>query len=234
MTSFAANIVLLPSDELADKAIAVSHQLQEYEALFELSGHGPFPHATLYMTQLRVEDTLKVQGILADLANNTPPFSMIATRYFQDMGYFDPDFEKTDRIARLQMDVIAAINPIRDGMREKDKARMLEATGLARANLAQYGYQGVGQLFRPHMTLTRFAHGRQIDTSALPDPKEFSGQFTKLGLFEMGDNGTCARKIAEFELKGIKKRGDRSSRSATPCVITRRAVGRPKQLGRCG
>jgi hypothetical protein len=50
------------------------------------------------------------------------------------------------------------------------------------------------------MTFTRFTNGKAIDVSNLPKPDEFSGSFIKLGLFEMGDNGTCVRKIAEFAL----------------------------------
>jgi hypothetical protein len=200
MNSLPIDIVLLPTDDLAQKAIAVSELLQKYDALFKLSSTGPFPHASLYMTQLKLEDLDKVKELLAAIAAVTPALDMTATGYFQAEGYLDPDYERTDQLARLQMDVVNAINPIRDGMRVKDRARMLEATGLVRENLEKYGYRGVGELFRPHMTLARFTDGKKIDTSILPSSQSFSGRFVKLGMFEMGDNGTCARKIAEFDL----------------------------------
>ncbi|HEY5695507.1 MAG TPA: DUF1045 domain-containing protein [Candidatus Saccharimonadales bacterium] len=203
MNSLPIDIVLLPADDLAQKAIAVSELLQKDGALFKLSSTGPFPHASLYMTQLKIEDLDKAKELLAAIAATAPALDMAATGYFQAEGYLDPDYERTDQLARLQMDVVNAINPIRDGMRVKDKARMLEATGLVRENLEKYGYRGVGELFRPHMTLARFADGKEIDTSILPAPGEFSGRFVKLGLFEMGDNGTCARRIAEFGLEGM-------------------------------
>lgn len=203
MMSLPVDIVLLPSTSLAQKAVNVSKNLQQYGALFELNATtGPFPHASLYMTQLKLEDLGKAKELLAAIAAVTPSLDMTATGYFQAEGYLDPDYERTDQLARLQMDVVNAINPIRDGMRVKDKARMLEATGLVRENLEKYGYRGVGELFRPHMTLARFTDCKEIDTSILPDPKEFSGQFIRIGMFEMGDNGTCIRKIAEFELGG--------------------------------
>jgi inorganic pyrophosphatase len=154
------------------------------------------------MTQLKLEDLGKAKELVAAIASVTPVLNMITTGYFQAEGYLDPDYERTDQLARLQMDVVNAINPIRDGMRVKDKARMLDATGVVRENLEKYGYRGIGELFRPHMTLARFTDGKEIDTAVLPDFKEFSGQFIKLGMFEMGDNGTCACKIAVFELGG--------------------------------
>ncbi|MGD8373524.1 MAG: DUF1045 domain-containing protein [Candidatus Woesebacteria bacterium] len=203
MTSLPVDIVMLPSEELTQKAVAASKSLQQHGALFELNAAtGPFPHASLYMTQLKTEDLDKAKEIIAGIAAKTPVFNLVATRYVQEEGYIDPDYERTDELADLQMKVVNAINPIRDGMRAKDIARLPETTGIVRENLEKYGYRGVGELFRPHMTLARFAVGKKIDTSVLPPASELSGQFIKLGLFEMGDNGTCVRKIAEFELGG--------------------------------
>lgn len=198
--SIPCDIVLLPNPELAEKAFKVSEQLKEFGTLYTLKEGQCFPHASLYMTQLKIEDIEKVKELLADIAAATPKIDLTSTRYDQAEGYIDADYQRTELIQKLQMAVVEAINPIRDGMREKDKQRMLTITGQACENLEKYGYRGVGELFRPHISFTRFADGKPIDTSVLPDPNEFSGEFTKLGLFEMGDNGTCVRKIAEFEL----------------------------------
>lgn len=200
MTSIPCDIVILPSDELANRAVAMSADLQKFNSLFQLSPTGPFPHASLYMTQLKVDDLEKAKEILASIAANTSLLDLTATRYDQAEGYIDADYARIDLLNQLQMTVVEAINPIRDGLRENDKARLLTTTGKVRENLEKYGYRGVGELFRPHMTFTRFADGQAIDTSVLPRPSEFSGQFIKLGLFEMGDNGTCIRKIADFNL----------------------------------
>ncbi len=198
MSSLPCDIVILPTDGLAQRAVNLSERLAQHDTLYTLKDGLCYPHASLYMTQLKVEDLDKVKAMLADIASVTPPPSLITTRYDQAEGYIDADYTRIDLIDRLQMTVVEAINPIRDGMREKDKARMLTTTGKVRENLEKYGYRGVGELFRPHMSFTRFADGEPIDTTALPNPAEFSGMFVKLGLFEMGDNGTCVRKLAEF------------------------------------
>lgn len=200
-TSIPCDIVILPNDDLAQKAIDLSQRLQQHGALFSL-GRDKFAHASLYMTQLKIDDLEKVKELLADIAATTVRQNLAATRYDQAEGYIDAEYERTEALAALQMAVVEALNPVRDGMRAKDKARMLTATGKARESLEKYGYSGVGELFRPHLTLTRFADGGTIDSANLPDPSSFSGPFTKLGLFEMGDNGTCVRKIATFDLAG--------------------------------
>lgn len=86
-------------------------------------------------------------------------------------------------------------------MRESDVAKMADATGLKLENLQKYGYPAVGELFRPHITLTKFPAETEPDLTSLPDPTIFTGHFTKIGLFEMGENGTCVRPLATFELQ---------------------------------
>jgi Protein of unknown function (DUF1045) len=129
-----------------------------------------------------------------------PSLAANATHYYQAERYIDVEYERTEPMAQLQMQVVDAINPIRDGMRENDKRRMATVTGPARDNLEKYGYRGVGELFRPHISLTRFEREQPTVASGLGPITEFNGQFTHLGLFEMGANGTCVRKIDEFEL----------------------------------
>jgi len=202
MNSIPCDIVILPTPELTKEAIASSIRLEQYGTLFILQNDTYVPHVSLYMTQLKISSLAKAKELLADIATRTSTLSLVATDYSQTEGYIDADYLRTNEIAHLQMRVIDAINPIRDGMREKDKTRMLAATGKVRENLKKYGYRGVGELFRPHMTLTRFDDSKAIDTGTLSEPSQFSGQFIKLGLFEMGDNGTCVRKIAEFKLEG--------------------------------
>jgi len=202
MDSIPCNIVLLPNSDIAQKVTTVSQQLAPLGSLFTLRDGEYFPHASLYMTQLKVADLNTVKERLAVIAEQSSVLDLRCMRYYQAHGYIDVEYERPAALADMQMAVVNAINPIRDGMRENDKARMLTETGKVRESLEKYGYRGVGELFRPHVTLTRFANEAAIDLSSapLPQSESFSGQFTRLGLFEMGDNGTCVRKIAEFEL----------------------------------
>lgn len=202
--SIPCNIVLLPDPELSQKAIAASRLLaDQHESYFVLKDGQFYPHATLYMTQLQTDTLPQAQTALADIAAHTPPLALEADHYFQAMGYIDPNYVRTPAADALHWAVVNAINPIRDGMREKNKQRMQEATGLARENLEKYGDHRVGELFRPHITLTRFVSEQPIDTTILPPVSSFNGTFTRLGLFQMGDNGTCVRKIAEFPFAGV-------------------------------
>jgi hypothetical protein len=190
------DIVLLPAPDITERAITLSRQLQN-RALFVLSEDICVPHVSLYMTQIADANMGEAKKRLAEVAAKTSALELAATAYCQAEGYIDVEYTRTDQITALQMAIIDAINPIRDA---KDKALIFTSTDPTRENLEKYGYGSVGDLFRPHLTFIKFADDQLTDTSELPKPKIFSGKFARIGLFEMGDYGTCARKIAEFGL----------------------------------
>lgn len=199
-SSLSCDIVLLPEPSLARKAVALSEQLKAQSALFTLRDGTCFPHVSLYMVQLKAADLDKVGAALAETAASRPPHDLVAAKYGQAEGYIDAEYIRTRALERLQATVVEAVSPLRSGLSDSDKVRLTAAAGKVRENLEKYGYRGVGELFRPHLTFTRFEDSSPIETSTLPDPAIFSGRFTRLGLFETGVHGTCIRKIAEFGL----------------------------------
>lgn len=204
MNSIACDIVLLPSKDLAEKAIDASQKLQKHGSLFTLEDGKFYPHMSLYMFQLNTEDISKVEKELKRIAGNSVVAKLSTTRYYLGegfgVGYIDPEYAVTPDLRKLQDDVVEAINPIRTGMREKDKAKMSDATGVKLENFRNFGYPAIGELFRPHMTLTRLDGHKPEVLNKLPDVNEFNGTFDRIGLFEMGDNGTCAKKLLELQL----------------------------------
>lgn len=201
MNSIPCDIVLLPGADLSQKAISVSEQLKEYGSRFTLRPDSYVPHLSLYMAQIKQGDLEKVKAALAGIAV-APPVGLVAARYYQSHGYIDVEYARHAAIDALQMAVIRAINPLRDGLLRSDEARAQQATGKIKENFMAYGYPGVGDLFRPHLTFTRFVSDTIISIEALPPLPEFNGLFTKLGLFVMDEDGACVRKLAEFTLEG--------------------------------
>lgn len=205
MSSLPCDIVLLPSSELANRVIDASRLTKQYESFFTLEDGKYYPHMSLYMFQLNEADIPKVEEVLTRIAKNTQTVSAEATTYSLGtgfgVGYVDPEYKVTEELSSLQNTVVEAVNPIRAGMRESDIKKMQDAEGIKLQNLQKYGYPAIGDLFRPHITLTRLKEHNPKVLELLPqDVTTFSGVFDRLGLFEMGENGTCIRKIAEFPL----------------------------------
>lgn len=200
MGSLPCDVVILPNDKLANIAISASQKLASLSGLFTLEVGKYFPHCSLFMLQIKASDLERVKSLLAEIASKTEVLNLKASRFDQTHGFINVEYTRSEQTDSLQKQVIATLNSIRDGMREKDNARMLEATGLALENFQNYGYKYVGELFRPHITFTRFSETQPEAENLLPELSTLNGSFTKLGLFEMGDNGTCVRKIAGFDL----------------------------------
>lgn len=204
--SLPCDLVLLPSTELASKAIEASKATEQFESFFTLEDGKFYPHMSLYMFQLNEPDISKIEEVLAGIAEDTNVISATATAYRLGegfgVGYVDPEYKVTDELRALQNKVVEAVNPIRAGMRESDIAKMQDAKGVKLENLQKYGYPAIGELFRPHITLTRLKKHNPGVLEFLPkDISTFNGVFDRIGLFEMGSNGTCIRKIAEYELR---------------------------------
>lgn len=204
--SIPCDLVLLPSKELADKAIEVSGVIsQHYDSFFTLKYGEFYPHMSLYMFQLDGADIPRIEEVLTQVANATKAIRATATNYSLGpgfrVGYVDPEYEASNELKTLQDKVVDTVNPIRAGMRESDIAKMQDATGIKLENLEKYGYPAIGELFRPHVTLTRLKEHVPEVLELLPeDIATFSGLFDRIGLFEMGVNGTCVREIATREL----------------------------------
>lgn len=198
------DIVLLPSLKQAELAAQASRQLAPQGSLFILDNQNFFAHASLYMFQMSSDSQEECVAALEKIANETAPQRLQQNGYFyQDSGhgkgYVDIAFERNAVADALQWRVVEVFNSLRAGMRESDKAKMTDATGLKLENLQTYGYPAIGELFRPHITVTRFPEEIEPDLSGLLNPSIYTGEFTRIGLFEMGTNGTCIRKIAEFD-----------------------------------
>lgn len=199
------NVVLLPSEEQAQLAIQASQTLSRQGGLFTLDDHDFYAHNSLYMFQMSLDSQADCIAALQDIARQVRRQHLTQDGYFyQDAGhgkgYVDIAFAQNTEVNAVQEQVVAAFNALRSGMRESDKQKMTDATGLKLENLQKYGYPAIGELFRPHITLTKFPRDIEPDLTVLPPADIFTGEFTRIGLFEMGPNGTCIRKIAECNL----------------------------------
>lgn len=201
MSSIPCDVVLLPSKGLSRKAIEASKDIAAVNKVFSvLDDENYFAHTSLYMTQLSNDSIEQAKKLLEQVSQEFNAYNLVATGYGGDLGYSDVEYPR-EALYDIQKTVLDAINPVRDGMRIKDEARMKEAKGVVYENFKKYGYPHIGNLLRPHITFTRLTSFESPDTEALlGDPSRFSGLFDRIGLFEMGDNGTCIRKIGEWKL----------------------------------
>ncbi len=194
------NIAICPPAAISQKAISISKKLKNKGGLFVLNRTNRFPHITLYMTEFPLRNVARVKNLLRQTASKTKPFLIKAVKYRQHKnGYIDISFRKSNRVKRLQERIIKLLNPLRKGLiREKDKAEIQKLGKIQQKNIKLYGYRGAGAEFRPHLTFTKLA---KLDKPVFAGVKtqDFSFIVTQLGLFYLGDYGTCRKTVSKFD-----------------------------------
>ncbi len=201
MQSKPYDVVLLPEAGLNENAIKLSKKLEPLGVRFTLSHETFVPHISLYMLQLNEIGLEKTLDLLGTIASETNTIQMIAHEYHYESEYLDVEYVKSPEIVALQEKVIEILNPIRDGLREKDKVRLTTTTGETLSNVMKYGYRSVGNLFSPHLTFTRFKTEQEKILNSLPPKETFNGNYPLLGIYEWGENGTCIKEVNTWKLQ---------------------------------
>jgi hypothetical protein len=200
MESKPYDIVLLPENNLGDKIVSISQSLENYTTHFTLNQQNFFAHLSLYMLQLNEDGVARACKLLQAAATEIKTQKLHPKCYHYENEYLDIEYEKTEELSVLQNNIISLLNPIRNGLREKDEIRLQTAIGIERMNLLTYGYRSVGSEFSPHVTFTRFTSEQRQTLMELPLLQELEGKFNRIGIFQMGDNGTCTTEVQTYSL----------------------------------
>ncbi|MBI4133568.1 2'-5' RNA ligase family protein [Candidatus Uhrbacteria bacterium] len=200
MKSESFNIALYPPADISRRAIAVSRTLKERGGLFALDGERCVPHITLYFAEIPLQSVPQVKQVLSRCAKHTEPFRLSSLAYHQDeSGYVHVACKKSPAIQKLQQEIIEAINPLRQELLlPKDMARMHELPKAQQRNLQRYGFRSVGKQFSPHLTFTKLARYTKNALQGIGE-EDFSFDVTRIGLFVLGEHGTCRKLIKTFD-----------------------------------
>ena len=195
------DIVIIPPQEIAEQAIALSQALQPLGTFFVLDGQQFHPHLSLYHIPLEETSPASVTAALEKLAAMIEPFTLTQDTYYPDQGVWIGVRYVADKpVLDLHTNVIDATKEYR--VIEDDtryKARWSEMSQKERENLKACGWAHAYTLYSPHLTFTRLRQPYADVLAHLPQ-REFSFRVDHIGLYELGENGTCVRLIADFWL----------------------------------
>lgn len=193
------NIVIIPPKQISNKAAAISKKFKRQGCLFVLDKQHS-PHITLYMTEFPLKNIPAVKNSLQQITSAIKPFRIKSSNYRQNSGYIDISYQKSKSVKNLQKKIIAILNLLREGcVKAGDKAKTNRLSALQNKNVELYGYRDVGQNFFPHLTFTKLKNN---DGSALNKIKkqDFSFKVNKIGLFYLGQYGTCRKLVEDWQI----------------------------------
>lgn len=194
------NICLIPSDKVSISCEQISQSLKYDNTMFAL-GDGKFAHMTVFMTCFANENIEKVAKLIKTVTDDVKPFDCVHSGYFITEGrYFEVSYERSESIMALQQAIIDKIASLRI-----NPGNPFEGSYFAPFNKAQQqnaietGYDLVGGLYRPHITLTRYTDIIQ-NIITYPDDIDLSFRAMKLCVYLADDNGAVYEKIEEYNL----------------------------------
>lgn len=214
------NVALMPDRQLSEKLANTSRVIaKKYPARVQLDATPArlvmAPHLTLYQVPLYVKDVEQASARLREITAAIPTFLLHATEYLYNAGEasLEIDYETTDTLAGMQMQIIEALNPLRgELLLERDPSGSDMQHFLAQSDrqgddVRATGYWEVGDarqggFFRPHATLNwlDIDTNMNIDDPTLPSATSLDGTYDALGLFVLGPQGSCPQLLRRYML----------------------------------
>jgi hypothetical protein len=192
------NVAILPPDPASAEAASLSDQLHRRGGLFRIDGLRRFAHLTVYMARFATSDVGPVLEKTATLLAAQRPFPVRHTGYHLTAGdYYEVSYERSAALMSLHETVVDGLR----GLRFSPGAPVVEEyfgpySPEQRRNAETTGYDLAHDLYRPHVTITRFAGRPEI---ALPTAAtDLSFPATTIGLFTADPLGAVTKNLATW------------------------------------
>lgn len=195
------NICVFPDERASAQYVALSQSLKSDDTMFVL-GDGLFPHMTVYMARFANDDIERVATATEEALQQASVFKCIHTGYFMTEGrYLESSYRKSADFLNLHELLITSnaslrINPgspFNEGYFAPYNAEQQQ-------NAKDTGYDLARNLYRPHVTLTRYKeHGVPEVFPALP-AADLSFNLGKICVYKADDNGAVYELVREFHV----------------------------------
>ncbi len=194
------DIVILPSVEVRDFAIAQSRAIHEHVGSDLVLGKRSFkPHVSLYHVAVKTKNLSEMIWRLRAIVRGQKAVGSLSVQRYENQPHLA--VSKTAWLAQLHQTVLAAINPLRDKSFPNTWKTNWATYGMTvRAihlkNIRNYGSPVVGAMFDPHITLT-VLNDVTVGAKAMDVILKTTYQFipTAITICQIGKHHSCQRVI---------------------------------------
>lgn len=199
MAHIAADVVLLPDEDMMDKAIAINQQIvREGSAELVLNRQDCLPHISLAMGCIEEQQIEAIGKVLGRIARETPVRQLTAT------GIRIPANSKGRETAHLEIERTAELQTLHERVLEEVKPffshevteAMFYDDTVAETSLEwvrTYPQKAGYERFDPHITL---GYGRATPVFSFP----VVFRAARLAICHLGNHCTCRRVIREWNV----------------------------------
>ena len=202
------NVILLPDKETSLKAIELSNRSNHLgQTRYLLDGKHNHPHVTLYQSAFPTRNFDKINQSLVAVALQTKPIQIELNKFSSLLEFLFWDAVKSPQLLTLHQVVLQVLNPLRDGLLLPEDEARLELPSVSeamKASIRLYGYPVAGDLYPPHITITRFntiTEAQNAVSHLPPEPIIFT--VSTIALANRGQNGTVNELYIKYPLESL-------------------------------
>lgn len=203
MSKKAVDVVLLPAEEMSEKAIEVNAELvKKFGAKIVLNKEGCLPHISLAMGCIEESDIADIEKVLKPIAEQHPLVDLKVAGITVSSNWLGEkvsvfEVEKTDELQSLHKEVMEKLASY---LSYDVTADMIYGGGEVEQStlvwIKEYRQKSSFSNFSPHITI---GYGEIEDVSF---PSKFA--VSSLALCHLGNHCTCRKILASIQLEKAK------------------------------
>lgn len=197
------NIVIIPPENIEDRSLEISSRFSN-DGYFTLNQRDIFPHLSLYHIPLGQDAINETKEIIQQTVQGIPYFDIQGKEYRCHLeGWVGIHYEKTMELTSIHERILEALKSVwcREFAREHS-----DIVGIKGKNVQKYGWVDAQSRFNPHITLSRLkkVHCESVMEILHEYPMtDWSFRVKQVGLYDLGEHGTCTKLLQTFDLKRI-------------------------------
>lgn len=195
------NVCVIPDERVSDACVAMSQSFKSEDTMFVLGGN-LFAHMTAYMARFANEDINAVVNGVETALKSIESFQCKHTGYFMTEGrYLEASYRKSDDFMNLHKSIIDNIAKLRiNPGKPYEEGYFTPYTAEQQQNAQETGYDLANNLYRPHVTLTRYQEGGVPELFPAIPAANLSFALGKVCVYKADDNGAVFELVREFSV----------------------------------
>ena len=193
------NVCLIPPVSVGRQCVAISQSLGSAKTLFTLGGN-KFAHMTAFMARFPESAISAVIAATGDVIEKSKTFRCQHSGYFMTEGrYLEVSFRCSLEFLQLHESLIEALKDLRASPgKPYVEGYFAPYTAEQQQNAESTGYDLAHRLYRPHITLARYAEGGVPESFPLLPEANLSFDVATLCVYRADDNGAVYELLAAF------------------------------------
>lgn len=194
------NVCVIPDASVGNRCVELSQALKSDGTMFVLDGKSKFAHMTAFMARFANSEIPNVLEATKQALGSIEDFLCEHTGYFMTAGrYLEASYRKSEAFMALHEALIANLKDLRINPENPlEEGYFTPYTAEQRKNAKETGYDLAHDLYRPHITLTRYKKDEVPETFPALAPAKLSFQLSKVCVYKADDNGAIYEKLGEF------------------------------------